>query len=184
MLMARADALRNRVKVLEAAEEVLAEQGMTARMDAIARRAGVGVGTVYRHFATKEALWQAIVEARLDELLTEADRLRAEEDPATAFFTLFGRIVADAASKTAYTDALRDAGVDVKAGLADQQTRMRAAITGSLGDAQEAGAIRADVDLPQILALLRGACLAAETGDVPHGTLEIIYAGLKAEPSA
>lgn len=178
--MPRSDALRNRAKVLEAAEEVLAEQGLTARMDAIAARAGVGVGTVYRHFATKEALWQAIVVARADLLLAEAERLRAAGDLANAFFTFFGRIVADSAAKKAYTDALRDAGINVKDGQADQVTAMRAAITGLLGDAQAAGAVRADVALPEVLALLRGASLAAETGDFPPIALEVIYTGLRA----
>src|SRR5689334_14941444 len=104
MAVPRSDALRNRARVLDAAEEVLAEQGLTARMDEIARRAGVGVGTVYRHFATKEDLWRAIVLARTDVLLAEAERLRSEADPAGAFFALFARIVADGAGKKAYTD--------------------------------------------------------------------------------
>ncbi len=177
--MPRSDALRNRARVLDAAEEVLAEQGLTARMDAIAARAGVGVGTVYRHFATKEALWQAIVVARVDVLLAEARRLRAEADPATAFFTFFARIVADAAAKKAYTDALRDAGIDVKDGQAEQVAAMRAAITGLLRAAQDAHAVRAEVGLPEILALLRGASLAAETGDFPPAALEIIFSGLR-----
>jgi AcrR family transcriptional regulator len=176
----RSDALRNRAKVLTAAEAVLAEQGLTARMDAIAARAGVGVGTVYRHFATKEALWQAIVEARVDALLAEAERLRAEADPATAFFTFFGRIVADAAAKKAYTDGLRDAGIDVKDGQGRQIAAMRAAITGLLTRAQAAGAVRGDVALPEVLALLRGASLAAETGDFPPIALEVIVTGLRA----
>src|SRR4051812_12105444 len=110
--MMRSDAVRNRSKVLAAAEVVLGEQGLAARMDEIARRAGVGVGTVYRHFATKEALYAAIVSARVDLLLQEAARLRADAEPQTAFFTFFSKIVADAAGKKALTDALQGAGVD------------------------------------------------------------------------
>ncbi|WP_238012935.1 helix-turn-helix domain-containing protein [Dactylosporangium sp. AC04546] len=174
--MIRSDAARNRAKVLEAAEAVLDEQGLSARMDEIARRAGVGVGTLYRHFATKEALYQAIVAARIDQLLEEADRLRAGADPAAAFFTFFTRIVDGAARQRTLTDALRGAGIDVKAHQTEQQAAMRRAIDDLLRAAQAAGAVREDVALPEILALLRGAGLAAETGTYPVG---IVLDGLR-----
>ncbi|MEU7589862.1 helix-turn-helix domain-containing protein [Micromonospora sp. NPDC049230] len=181
--MIRSDAARNRAKVLEAAESVLGEQGPTARMDEIARRAGVGVGTVYRHFATKEALYAAIVSARVDLLLDEAARLRAAAEPATGFFTFFAQVVADAAGKKTLTDALRSAGIDVKAEQEDQRTRMREALAELLRDAQRVGAVRPDVDMPEILALLRGASMAAETGDysgpVIDRSLAVLFDGLR-----
>jgi AcrR family transcriptional regulator len=181
--MIRSDAARNRAKVLAAAEAVLGEQGLTARMDEIARRAGVGVGTVYRHFATKEALYAAIVSARVDLLLLEADRLRAAAEPQTGFFTFFALIVADAGEKKALTGALRDAGIDVKAEQADQATQMRKALADLLHGAQRAGAVRPDVGLPEILTLLRGASMAAETGDycgpVLDRTLAVLFDGLR-----
>ncbi|MEU4242266.1 helix-turn-helix domain-containing protein [Actinoplanes sp. NPDC026619] len=170
--MARSDAVRNREKVRQAAETVLSEQGLSARMDEIARRAGVGVGTVYRHFATKEALYQAIVTARVDVLLAEADQLRESGDPRTAFFTFFTRIVADATGKKAYTDALRTAGIDLKSEQAAQAARMRQAIDDLLRNAQQTAAVRRDAALPEILALLRGATMAAETGDYPAAVLD------------
>ena len=71
----RADARRNRAKVLEAAEEVFASEGLAVPIDEVARRAGVGVGTVYRHFPTKEALFEAIVVARLEALVERAEEL-------------------------------------------------------------------------------------------------------------
>jgi hypothetical protein len=116
-------------------------------------------------------------------VLAEAERLRSEADPAGAFFELFARIVADGAGKKAYTDALRGAGIDVKQGGERQHAAMRAAIDGLLRAAQAAGPVRGDVGLPEIRALLRGASLAAETGDYPQPvldrTLEIIFAGLR-----
>ncbi|BCJ39362.1 TetR family transcriptional regulator [Actinoplanes ianthinogenes] len=182
--MIRSDAARNRAKVLEAAEIVLGERGLAARMDEIARRAGVGVGTVYRHFATKEALYAAIVSARVDDLLESAAGLR---EPETAFFTFFARIVADAGSKKALTDALRHAGVDVKQGQDDQRARMRATLDRLLRAGQEAGAIRADVAMPEVLALLRGASMAAETGDYTESVLDrsltVVFDGLRCNHS-
>ncbi|MFC7660235.1 TetR/AcrR family transcriptional regulator [Pseudonocardia benzenivorans] len=68
----RADARRNREKVLRAAQEAFAEHGMGVPLDEIAGRAGVGPGTVYRHFPTKEALFEAVVAARMQDLITAA----------------------------------------------------------------------------------------------------------------
>jgi AcrR family transcriptional regulator len=179
----RPDAARNRAKVLQAAEAVLDEQGLSARMDEIANRAGVGVGTVYRHFTTKEALYQAIVTSRVDLLLEQAARLQATATPEKAFFTFFAEIVADAARKKALTDALRGAGIEIKAQQTDQQARMRAAITDLLHNAQRANAVRHDVDLPETLALLRGASMAAETGDysgpILDRSLAVLFDGLR-----
>jgi AcrR family transcriptional regulator len=179
----RSDAARNRAKVLQAAEAVLDEQGLSARMDEIAHRAGVGVGTVYRHFATKEALYQAIVTSRVDLLLEQAARLQTTANPETAFFIFFAQIVADATRKKALTDALHGAGIDIKAQQTDQQARMRTAITDLLHNAQRASAVRSDIGLPEILALLRGACMAADTGDYPGPVLDrslaILFDGLR-----
>ncbi|GIH07771.1 TetR family transcriptional regulator [Rhizocola hellebori] len=181
--MIRSDAVRNRMRVLQAAEEVLDEQGLSARMDEIARRAGVGVGTLYRHFATKEALYQAIVMARIDLLLDEAARLRSTGDPQTAFFAFFSKIVADAKRKKALTDALHSAGTDIKAEQSSRHAAMLDAIAGLLRNAQNAGAVRSDVAMPEVLALLRGASMAAETGDysapVLQRSLAILYDGLR-----
>ncbi|MFI5836414.1 TetR/AcrR family transcriptional regulator [Micromonospora sp. NPDC051300] len=184
----RSDAARNRAKVLAAAEAVLGEQGPAARIDEVARRAGVGVGTVYRHFATKEALYAAIVSGRVEQLLQEAARLRTIAEPQTAFFTFFTRIVADAAAKKALTDALRGAGVDLKADQTDQRTRMREALAEFLHGAQRVGALRSDVGMPEILALLRGASMAAETGEYSGPVLDravaILLDGLRSGQQA
>src|SRR5262245_58858444 len=81
----RADARRNREKVLAAARKVFSEQGVDAQMDDVARRADVGVGTVYRHFPTKEALLQALTEELFDVLAEHARGLLDHDDPWEAF---------------------------------------------------------------------------------------------------
>ena len=81
----RADARRNREKVLEAARAVFSEQGRDAQMDDVARRAGVGVGTVYRHFPTKEALIEALMVSAFETIAASAEAALEVEDPWEAF---------------------------------------------------------------------------------------------------
>src|SRR3954463_7304474 len=81
----RADARRNREKVLAAARAVFADQGVDAQMDDVARRADVGVGTVYRHFPTKDALLQALAEELFDKLAVHARKMLELDDPWEAF---------------------------------------------------------------------------------------------------
>src|SRR5580765_2626313 len=88
----RADAQRNLGRVLDAAAEVLAEQGLSASVDEIARRAGVGHGTVFRRFPTKEALVAAVVCKRLEEVAESANGLLDHEDAGAAFEALVWEI--------------------------------------------------------------------------------------------
>src|SRR5689334_9020112 len=110
----RADALRNRAKLLEAAEAVFAARGPAASTEEIATAAGVGAGTLFRHFPTKEALLEAIVIGRLRNLVDQAAALTSDPDPGRAFFVFFERMVEHASKKKAFTEALSGAGVDVK----------------------------------------------------------------------
>src|SRR5712664_2732243 len=81
----RADARRNRERVLAAAEAVFAESGVKTPVEEVARRAGVGVGTVCRNFPTKQALIEAVVGAMYESLIQEVEVARADPDPARAF---------------------------------------------------------------------------------------------------
>jgi AcrR family transcriptional regulator len=82
----RADAVRNRARVLEAADRVFALEGAAVSIDDVAREAGVGVGTIYRHFPTKEDLLQAVVISRVESLVDQARALAAADDATAAFF--------------------------------------------------------------------------------------------------
>ena len=87
----RADAQRNRDKVLRAAQEAFAASGYGVPLDEIAAMAGVGPGTVYRHFPSKEELFEAVVTARLRDLIAAARGLADDPDPGPAFFAFLGR---------------------------------------------------------------------------------------------
>ena len=93
----RADARRNRDRVLEAARAAFGAEGSDVSLDEIARRAGVGAGTVYRHFATKEALFEAVVFDRIGELVEEARALSDDPDPGRAFSSFVERLAREGA---------------------------------------------------------------------------------------
>src|SRR6201993_5602883 len=94
----RADARRNREKVVRAAREAFAAHGYGVPLDEIASRAGVGPGTVYRHFPSKEALFEAVVTARITDLVSDARARTDADDPGAAFFGFLARIAGEAAA--------------------------------------------------------------------------------------
>src|SRR5262245_27235873 len=97
----RADARRNRSRILEAAEAVFAEQGASASTEAVAAHAGVAIGTVFRHFPTKPELLAAVVMNLLDRLITEVDAMVNDSEAATALFEFCTRVMAISAQNRA-----------------------------------------------------------------------------------
>jgi AcrR family transcriptional regulator len=158
----RADAERNRERVLSSAEAVLARDGLSASMRAIAADAGVGLGTIYRNFPTQEALYQAIIIRRTKALIAEAAELAGAPDPGQAFFGYFTRVVEHATGTKAIADLLARAGIDPKSGMADAGRDMRHAVQTLLDRAQRAAAVRPDLRMPELMAILTAACMAAE----------------------
>jgi AcrR family transcriptional regulator len=144
----RADAARNREKVLRAAREAFAESGYGVPLDEIAARAGVGPGTVYRHFPAKEALFEAVVTARLTDLVSDAQARAAAADPGEAFFGFLTRIAGEAAAKRDLPDAISIAG--------SLREDLFAALDLLLCRAQQAGAVRAGFRTPDLIVLLKG----------------------------
>ena len=181
----RADAQRNRAKVLEAAEAVFDARGTTASTEEVAREAGVGIGTVFRHFPTKEALLEAVYVTRLRNLAAEAEALASGAEPGEAFFAFFARVVGYAATKNALAAALTEAGVDVSETTAETGQGLKRALAALLEHAQEAGTVRRDVGPAEVLTLLVGASQAAERfggGGVRDRALAVILDGLRATP--
>jgi AcrR family transcriptional regulator len=163
----RADAARNRARVLDAAGEVFDELGPEASTEEVARRAGVGVATVFRHFPTKEALLSAVLVERLTGMAEVAEKLAADGDPATALAELFRHVTAGAAVKLVVHRALEDAGVDVRGARAEVDGRLRAALAALLARAQDAGEVRRDVGVAEVILLIRAASAVAETSRDP-----------------
>jgi len=183
----RADARRNRQKLLEVARELFALQGVGIGIDDVARKAGVGIGTVYRHFPTKEALFQATVASHMEETIADARTRKSAEDAGEAFFSFLERLVERGIEKKNLIDALSRDGVDVPHMPPELAASFRAALHDLLTRAQRAGAVRSDVQVDELQALIRGT-FSAMRGESMNAVarrrmLDIISDGLKARPS-
>lgn len=157
----RADGRRNQARLLEAAFAAFAERGASVSVREIARRAGVSTGTFSRHFPTKEELFKAVVLNRIGQLVQRADELAAGNDPATAFFAFFAVLVEEGTADHGVGDALSSAGFDIQAAASTANRDFGNALRGLLVRAQQAGAVRQDVDSADVKALVVG-CLARE----------------------
>src|SRR5215213_1502928 len=148
----RADAERNRARILAAASEVFAERGLDVSLDDIAAHAGVGVGTVYRRFPDKDALIDALFEEKIDQAVALADEALELEDPWEGFTTFMRGMCRLQAEDSGFKDALlmRDRG---RERVAAARERIAPRAMKLLARAQEAGAIRADLgayDVPML----------------------------------
>jgi AcrR family transcriptional regulator len=182
----RADARANRDRILDVAEEVFGQGGESASTEEVARLAGVGIGTVFRHFPTKAALLEAVLVRRLNRLREQAEALLGTADPGEAFLALFDHLAAHAAAKIAITEALLDAGGDRDGDAARAAEELRQAVDTLFRNAQQAGAVRNDVELPEVYALLIGAARAAARARLDEGArarlFAIVFDGLTPRP--
>ena len=173
----RADAQRNRAKILAAAGEAFAGEGPDVPLDAVAALAGVGAGTVHRHFPTKESLIAAVVAARLERLADRADALGAE--PSADFFAFLTELAAEARQNIVLASAL---GGTLGAEGDQAAQRLSKGLASLLRAAQRSGVIRDDITVAELHAIIAGA-VAIERG-LPAGRqglgLEVVLAGLRA----
>lgn len=172
----RADARRNRARILAAAEEVFAERGASASTEEVAARAGVAIGTVFRHFPTKRDLLAAIMKDLRRRLIEKAEALIAGGDPATAFFEYFTFLVGSSAGAGAVVSLLADEGTPIEPG--EQIMALDHVFARLLDGAREAGTVRADVRLDEVMALLtavtHGALAAGWPDDLRHRTVNLL----------
>jgi AcrR family transcriptional regulator len=148
----RADARRNRERILKAARAVFAAKGRDAHLEDVARRAKVGVGTVYRHFPTKDALLEALAREQFDTLTLWAREAEDAADPWEAFNTMMWR----GAELQASDRALMEAVAEFKPSVARQAEELHASIARLMARAQEQGAMRADASVEDVQLMMCG----------------------------
>jgi AcrR family transcriptional regulator len=173
----RADARRNRDLLVAAAIAVVAEEGPDASLNEIARRAGVGPGTLYRHFPTRDALLAAVFEGRLSRLCEQSEDLAGSRPPDEALLAWLRLLT---------THAMTDKGLGARmmrpttAGGVDCWARLRTAADRLLHPAQRAGYLRADVDFTDLVELTAGIAQAAPDPARADRLLTLTLDGLRA----
>ena len=154
----RADALRNYEKLVAAGREAFTEADRSASLEDIARRAGVGIGTLYRHFPTRADLVQAIYVDEVEALSRSAETL-SDLEPWEALTSWLGRFVGYVATKQALADelfAVADADAERQAVFAGCRSMLYAAGEPLLRRAQDAGVVRPDVTIEEVVRLVAG----------------------------
>jgi AcrR family transcriptional regulator len=170
----RADSIRNRELLLEAAAKVFSAGGPQASLEAVAREAGVGIGTLYRHFPTREALFEAVYRHEVDLLGDLAEQLAKDCEPVEALKTWFQSNVRLVAAKRGMIEALQLAAHGSSELKAYSYERMISAIWLLLDRAVEAGEIRDDVPAEDLWRALIGIFYAQGTPDWQPGALRMV----------
>jgi AcrR family transcriptional regulator len=180
----RADATRNRIRLLETAKAAFAEKGSGASLDEIARIAGVGAGTLYRHFPTRDALVAAVYRNETEQLVAAADHLAAAHPPVTALREWLLLFVDYMATKHGMSEVLNS----IVGGTSDlysaSTAQMKQAIAKLVNRAVASGDIRLELDPLDLLRALGG---VANVGLGPEGEraakrlVDILVAGLRTQ---
>jgi AcrR family transcriptional regulator len=180
----RADAARNRQRLIDAAAEVFAARGLDATLDEIAKHAGVNVATAYRHFANKHELAREFLRQCVDRAVAVAEEAAAEPDPWVGLTKFLERSLDMIASNRALVDVLkREYGAEQ---FDELLQRMIAPLDKLLARGQQDGVIRADVgatDFPAIMEMLSAVTGVGIPG-LPHRYIALILAGLRPGPDA
>jgi AcrR family transcriptional regulator len=176
----RADAQRNNERLVAAARAVFAQQGGGASMEAIAKEAGVGVGTLYRHFPKRIDVVEAVYREDVDELVTAAKSLVATEAPAAALSAWLAAFVRYASAKRRFLNELHEAFEKNPELRSECRDRIEGAIGIVLEGAQEAGVVRTDLSGADLMQLLGSMCMSATlTPEQSARLLVVIEDGLR-----
>jgi AcrR family transcriptional regulator len=178
----RADARRNYESLLAAATEVFSEQGVDAPLDEIARRAQVGNATMYRHFPTRQELILAVYADEVGTLCADGTKRLDDDSPGDALFEWLQAFITHVASKRFLASALTSERSERDALVDHWHHAMHDTAAALLQRAQHAGAVRADTDARDILALANGIALAATDAGHAHRLLGTIRYGMDNNP--
>jgi AcrR family transcriptional regulator len=182
----RADAVRNRERVLEAAKVVFNAGGPEASLEAVAKRAGVGIGTLYRHFPTREDLFEAVYRREVEQLSELAEQLKNAKDPVDALRRWLDSTVEFVATKKGMSAALAltfQSSSDLAAFSMDRLTK---AIGSLLDRAVAAGQMRADISPEDLLRALIGMCYINDQAGWQSSVLrmlDVFVDGLRVQPA-
>ena len=180
----RADAVRNRARLLDAATTLFAEQGGATSLEDVARAAGVGIGTLYRHFPTRDDLVADVYQAQVQALDDRSRELADGDDPGEALRTWMRGFVDFYAVKQGMVTLLRGM-VDGSRAEHFKQSRatLQAAAERVLRPAVAAGAVRADVSAEELLRALGGICLTSDPRTTPPSStlalVDLVYDGMR-----
>jgi AcrR family transcriptional regulator len=181
----RADARRNRDRLLAVAAEAFAEEGADASLDGIARRAGVGSGTLYRHFPTREALIEAVYRARVEQICGRGAELRASDDPVAALAEWL-RLLAALSTRDGVTATLLFGQSQWSQGFAEECHAAISAAGAPLLD-RARPALQPRVTLDDLHGLVHGVATASNASAEPteraERLLELVLDGLRARPA-
>ena len=176
----RADAQRNYDKLVATAREVFREQGGGASLDEIAKRAGVGPGTLYRHFPTREVLLEVVYRESTAALCERARELAATLDPGAALDAWLALFVENCSANRGLSRALVESTGKETEMFVATHAAITDVVTGLLSAAEAAGAVRPGLKPRDVMRVVNGVALAGEMGggDV-DGLLEIVLSGLR-----
>jgi AcrR family transcriptional regulator len=178
----RKDAARNRQKLLAAAVELFAERGTEGSLEEVAKRAGVGIGTLYRHFPTRDALVEAAYRNEVAQLRAAADELLAELPPDEALEAWMRRFVDYGSAKRGMRDALQSIAGGGSDLFADTRGQVVEAVAVLLRAGAEAGTLRADVEPEDVLRAMSAIWLVAggdDWADDATRVLRLVLDGLR-----
>jgi AcrR family transcriptional regulator len=179
----RADAKRNYELLVTAARKVFDQQGGGASMESIAKEAGVGIGTLYRHFPKRIDVVEAVYRDDVDELDTVARTVIVDMEPWPAFVAWLEAFVRYASGKKRFMNELHEAFEKDPGLRSASRERIENALGIVLTHAQEAGVVRTDVDAPDLMQLLGSMCMSATlTPDQGGRLLVMIEDGLRPQP--
>jgi AcrR family transcriptional regulator len=170
----RADALRNRNTLIQVARAAFAAAGDTVSLEGIAREAGVGIGTLYRHFPTREALVEAVYAAELDDVTGSVATLLDELPPDAALRAWMSRYAAFVATKRGMAETLRAGWASGRIATPTTRERITAAVATILARGAEAGSLRGDVAPEDITVMLLGIFLTTTVGNTPEQTERLL----------